>query len=324
MSLKITGKEKDTFSFDGSDPTPVGNAMGGTELQMKWLRETVDNDLLDKFQIIPTRVRDLDPDKPKILWVHDTANDPEVAHLRERHNCDVFDKLVFVSHWQKQQFEYFLGLPPSKSVVLRNAIHPIEFHEKPDDQINIIYHTTPHRGLNILLSVFQHLSDKYDNIHLDIYSSFKVYGWDHRDLDYQNLFDMADELPNVTNHGAVSNDEVREALQKAHIFAYPSIWPETSCIAMIEAMSARCVTVAPTFAALPETAANFAWMYPWHENLEAHASMFAATLDSAIHHIKEEQVGRNLNFQKAYFDQFYGWGQRSEEWTGFLRGMASQ
>ena len=36
------------------------NAMGGTELMMSRLHKNVDKELLDKFQIIPSRVRDLD------------------------------------------------------------------------------------------------------------------------------------------------------------------------------------------------------------------------------------------------------------------------
>ena len=41
----------------------------------------------------------------------------------------------------------------------------------------------------------------------------------------------------MTYHGFKPNDVVRKALSEAHIFAYPSIWVETSCISAIEAMS---------------------------------------------------------------------------------------
>lgn len=326
MSLNITGQEKDVFTFgeDEDEPTGAENAAGGTELMMKWLRENVDHDLLDDFQIIPTRVRKLDPDKKKLLWIHDTASDPEVQHLKQPGVLDQFDRLVYVSHWQRQQFEWFLDIPPSKGVVMKNAIYPIEKHTKSlDGKIHVIYHTTPHRGLNILLSVWTELCKTFDNIHLDIYSSFKVYGWDHRDLDYKNLFEIADEHPNITNHGAVSNDEIRKALQTAHIFAYPSIWPETSCIAMIEAMSAGCVTVCPTYGALPETAHEFAWMYPFHEDASSHAHMFAGTLASAIQNVQNDDFQNRLFNQKEFFNTFYSWDLRKGEWTGLLKGLSN-
>lgn len=316
MTLNITG---DTFSFN--EVAPTQNAMGGTELQMKWLRENVDNELIDKFQLIPTRIRGVDENKPSLLWLHDTADDPEVQHLKDPVSRAQFEKLIYVSYWQKQQFEDYLGIPPSKGVVMKNAIYPIPRHEKPTDQINIIYHTTPHRGLNLVLAAFDHLSKLHDNIHLDIYSSFKVYGWDHRDVDYQSLFDMADAHPNITNHGAVSNDEVRTALQKAHIFAYPSIWTETSCIAMIEAMSAGCLNICSSLGALPETTGNFAWMYPYQENLDVHVNMFTQGLDTAIRNVRNESVQNNLHMQMAYINMFHSWEFAKQSWTHFLQGM---
>ena len=47
------------------------NAMGGTELMMKRLHDSIDQDLLDRFQIIGSRVRELKEDKVRILWLHD-------------------------------------------------------------------------------------------------------------------------------------------------------------------------------------------------------------------------------------------------------------
>ena len=114
------------------------NAMGGTELMKYGLHERLPEELSSKFQFIPTRVREIDPDRIPILWVHDLAHDPEVKHLKDVSAEDLkFAKLVFVSYWQLQQFKDFLGIPYSKSIVMPNAIVPIEEHEKPDDVINI-------------------------------------------------------------------------------------------------------------------------------------------------------------------------------------------
>ena len=326
--LNVTGLDEantvnDIWSFN--EVSPTGNAMGGTELMMKWLQENVSVELLDKYQIIQSRVRKLE-DKPRVLWLHDTADDPESAHLANPESLDQFRRLVYVSNWQKQMYEWFHGIPPSKGVVLKNAIYPIEEHKKPGpkEPINIIYHTTPHRGLNVLLSAFDLISTKHTDVTLDVYSSFSIYGWDKKDEAFAPLFDYCNEHPQINYHGAVSNDEVREALKKAHIFAYPSIWPETSCISVLEAMSAKCVTVCPNYAALPETCANMAWTYDFHENHEIHAKLHANVLNAAIEHYWDSEVQNNLRFQKMYFDRFYSWEVRSQEWTNFLNSIMAQ
>lgn len=318
--LEITGISDDEFSFD---PAPTQNAMGGTELMMKWLRENVDHSLLDHFQIIPTRVRALE-DKPRVLWTHDTADDPECRHLAQPENREKFAKMVCVSDWQKEHFQRHLGIPPSFISVMKNAIYPIDLTgvDKPTDKIKLIYHTTPHRGLGILFHVFRKLAEQYDDIELDVYSSFKIYGWEQRDKEFEDLFNACKEHPRINYYGTVSNDEVREALKRAHVFAYPSIWPETSCISLIEAMSAKCYCVYPNFAALPETGAGFGLCYPYHEDVNEHVRTFYHALDAILINIRNGRIHPNYyELQKVYFDTMYGWNNRARDWESFLRYM---
>ena len=87
------------------------NAMGGTELMKYGLYERLPKDLLERFQIIPSRVRDIEPGLIPILWNHDLAGDPETLHLKDKKAEELkFAKLVFVSHWQLQQFKNYLNM----------------------------------------------------------------------------------------------------------------------------------------------------------------------------------------------------------------------
>ena len=301
------------------------DAMGGTELMKYALADKIDPELLEQFNIIPTRVLgDLPTDKKNILWIHDTHTDPEVQHLKDG-GWEKFDSLVFVSHQQQQMFNAYLGVPYSAGVVLQNAIEPLEMHVKPDAKecVNIIYHTTPHRGLELLIPIMVHIKEAMPDInwHLDVYSSFGVYGsnWEQRNKPYEQLFkDIADH-PNMTYHGYVSNEEVKKALHKAHIYALPSIWPETSCISMIEAMSARCMIVHSSLAALPETAANWTLMYDFTEDHNDHARRHALTLMDAMQIAQiDENMQERLDMQKAYTDGFYSWKVRVQQWQIFM------
>ena len=325
MPLKILDTAEDEFSLGPSEDGTYEEANGGTEMMRSQLYSRVDPDLLDKFQIICSRVRWIDPKKPTILWCHDTWDDPESQHLKEEERRARFEKFVFVSNYQLSTYNLALQVPYAQSFVMQNAIEPIELKDKNKDQIKLIYHTTPHRGLNVAVAAIMELAKNYgDKIHFDVFSSFEAYGWKERDKEFEDLFNNIKEHPQMTYHGYQPNEKVREALQEAHIFAYPSIWPETSCIAVIEAMSAGCQVVCPNYAALPETTANFATMYQWSEDIQFHANVFANMLNAAIQNHYDENTQRKLLYQKNYTDNFYNWDLRANQWTGFLQGLSNQ
>ena len=310
----IQPSENGTFEHIG--------AKGGTEQMFERLMKFLPKNVTDEFNIICSRVRSVDSKKKNILWLHDTWDDPESEHLKDTKSLERFAKLVFVSHYQQSTYNLGLGVPYSKGVVLQNAIDPIEAHEKPSGStINLIYHTTPHRGLELLVPVAEYMTRKGMDFHLDVYSSFKIYGWEQRDEPYKDLFNRCLRSPNITYHGYQPNSVIREALKKAHIYAYPNIWPETSAISVIEAMSAGCQVVCPNFAALPETCANFANMYGWDEDVNNHANLFAGVLFNSMNEQWSEGVQNKLKFQKMYFDNFYSWDYRKEQWRGFLNSL---
>jgi glycosyltransferase involved in cell wall biosynthesis len=284
------------------------------------LAASMPTELLSKFQIIPSRVRDLEPDKKAILWLHDLPGDPESQHLKDPELRKRFSKIVAVSDWQMQMYNMILGVPYKESVVIKNAIHPIEIKEKSyDGTVRIIYHTTPHRGLEILVPVFEKLCERYDNIELDVFSSFSIYGWEQRDEPYRELFERCKTHPKINYHGAVSNERIREELKRSHIFAYPSIWPETSCLAAIEAMSAKNIVVCPNYAALPETCAGFANMYQWSEDSNEHANRFYQVMVATIEELTKKGLDENrLSFQKNYYDNVYSWEVRKDQWGALL------
>lgn len=294
------------------------DSMGGTERMTLELATRADKELLTEFQIVSSRVRDLQEDKIRIFWCHDLPGDPESAFLKDKNKHDLFHMYVFVSNWQMQGYMQEYGLPWSKCVVMKNAIEPIPDHEKPDpkEQLNFIYTSTPHRGLGILVPVFDALAQKHPNIHLDVYSSFKIYGWEERDEQYKELFEQIKQHPNMSYHGTQTNESVRAALCKAHVFAYPSIWAETSCLSLIEGMSAGLLCVHSNYAALPETSAGWTSMYQMHEDINFHAGAFYNVMLGAIDNY-ETKSGFQQGM-KTYTDIMYGWDWRIIEWNALL------
>lgn len=323
MALTIVDDtELQAASSDMQEDGTYGKAQGGTELMNKALYERVDNSLLEKFFIIKSRVRKLDKEKKNIYWLHDLWSDPEVQKLKDPNYRKNFAKLVFVSNWQLQTYNLTLGVPYNESIVMKNAIDPIEWHEKKEDQIRVIYHTTPHRGLELLVPAFQAIANKYGKkVHLDVYSSFEAYGWKERDEPYLDMFAAIQEHENMTYHGFQPNHVIRDALKESHIYGYPCIWQETSGISVIEAMSAGCEVICPNLAALPETTGGFATMYQYSENPNHHANVFAQILDASIQRRFDDQTKKKLDHAKNYVDAFYNWDVRAAEWTGLLQAL---
>ena len=321
--LKIDFSEEEQSQEILNPDTP--KAMGGTELIQKWLFSRLDPELKDFYQWIASRKRTLE-DKPRLFWVHDLAQDPEVEFLKDHKNMLDFEKIIFVSHWQQYQYGVYLGVPYDRGVVIQHAIEPIPTHEKPKDKVNCVYFSTPHRGLELLLEAWTLMKDKYaseavDAAELNIFSSFKIYDRPHMDEQFRHVYQKAKDMPQVNYSGSVSNDEIRSNLENMHILAYPSTYMETACITALEAMSAKCLCVLPNLGALAETCANFAWMYNYEPNPDRHVQVHAHILSKAIDNYWADETQSLLNVQKNYFDIFYNWDLRINQWNSFLKGM---
>lgn len=298
------------------------NALGGTELMKQRLLDVVPSSVLDKFQIFFSRVEEpFDETKLRILYCHDLPMDPASQILADG-GWKAFHKIVFVSNWQMQNYIGHFNIPWSKCVVIKNAIEPLPLHKKPKDgPIRIAYWSTPHRGLELLVPAFSAIAERRDNVVLDIYSSFNLYGWPERDEPFKKVFQECEDHPKINYYGSIPNEELRKNLEESHIFAYPSIWPETSCLCLIEAMSAGLACVHSNLAALPETAMNRTFMYPFKENPNEHATNFATFLDLIIANYWSDSIQNQLELQKIVADETFNLNQFAISWNGLTNQL---
>lgn len=298
---------------------------GGTEQTKRMVAAHLPTGLIDDFQIICSRVRKIEEDKIRVYWLHDLPHDPETNHLKNSSSRDRFHKLVFCGHWQYNQYLNALNIPSTdKCAVIDTPIVPIAPFTKSTDEVRLIYTSTPQRGLALLVPVFIELAKKYPNIKLDLFSSFSIYGWDQADEQYKELFDACRSHPQINYHGSQPNEVVREYLQRAHIFAYPSIWQECNSRSLIEAMSAGCLCIHPNLAGLSDTSGGITSMYQFIQDPNAHASHFYALLDQAIPLVHNENTLSYLRFVKQYTDIRFNINNIAQQWTGLLQNLKMQ
>lgn len=301
---------------------------GGTELQVELLEKYSDKKLLDQVQIttsVPEKIP-LHPTKPNILWQQNSYDQANlVPWFKDKDNHKKYDWYVFNSHWCYEKFRMMFDVPTHKCLVIKNAIDKIEprkLDHKVGDPIKLIYTSTPWRGLNVLLAAMQLVKNK--QVHLDVYSSTQVYGnqfKDANDAPYKGLYEQAGGLINVSYVGYKPNEFIKENLKNYHMFAYPNIWEETSCIAAIEAMAAGLYTIVTDYGALFETCAEYAVYVPFEKDYIRLAHTFAQVIDSAANQIHQDNVKGHLQSQIDYTNRFYSWDLRANVWNRFLQGV---
>jgi UDP-glucose:(glucosyl)LPS alpha-1,2-glucosyltransferase len=311
----------------------VSPARGGTELILANLKLAFP-DLCDKVQIICSRPQQavMDLTKPRILWLQDLPQDPASQCLRDATYRSQFNKIVFVSHWQQQQYQMALGIPFHDGVVIKNAVprltptfpkarfYPAHENgtELPSGKLRFLYTSTPHRGLAIVAAAADALVKERQDWELHIYSSLKTYGWDEADKQFEPLYEALRKNPCVTYHGSGTNDEVRQACLDAHIFLYPSIYAETSCMSIQEAMMAGCLAITTNFGALPETCAEWAWMFPIDEHAEVICQRTHLFMRDALNLYDDPKTQTILRAQSDYYQRFWAFENRLPLWKAVL------
>lgn len=301
----------------------MSKLLGGTELQLKMLKDSLDPDLYNKFNFYTKEGVTKNIRGKNILYAHETVEEGRFQFLSNPNYREDYAHLVFVSNYQFNGYNKMLGVPYKGSSVLENAIEifPNEVLDKPKGKIKLIYTPMINRGLELLVPVFNYLAGSmpdYD-MELDVYSSFKLYGWEQRDKPYEKLIEACKDHPKINYHGSVPNDVVRKALTEAHIFVYPSIYEETSCRTLMEAMSAGCVCIHPNKGALVETAGGLTTMYPFTEDAQEHCNRLASILMYAIQNYAS--VSQNIRNMKFLADQRFNWELRKLQWESLLTSL---
>lgn len=308
------------------DSSAVFSAKGGTELLKEGLEKHTNFKEYDNINLlISTPNQDkVRYTKKNALWQHLNYIDESLAPMKDPAFMKAINATVYVSHWQLEKFRYLFQVPLHNAYVIRNAIEPIEFKPKSKDgKLKLIYTSTPFRGLSILLDVFQMLDR--DDIELEVYSSTAIYSSGYQaaygDL-YKDLFDRAKSMKNVNYHGYADNKDIHKALQEAHILAYPSIFEETACLAMIEAGAAGCSLVTTDLGALPETGSMYANMMTIKSDEKDIKVAYAQHLNQAINDYWDKSNQEMLKEQSDFYNKFYSWERRAKEWNKFFEEIS--
>ncbi len=277
-------------------------------------------------------LRRLAPATALIYWTGHALDQPAVMPLRDPAERAAYDGFAFVSDWQRRQYVHYFGIDREKAAVLRNGIGPA-FQDLFAEGESIraaktrppvlAYTSTPYRGLDLLLEAFPAVRRAVPGVTLKVFSGMSVYqvpeaedpsrfGW---------LYQRCRETEGVEYLGSRPQEELAAALRAAAVLAYPNSYPETSCIAVLEALAAGCAVVTSRRGALPETAAGFARLVPADDDRPAYVEQFAAATLQALADwtgAEDAAAESQLAAQVAHVRRAHAWPVLAAEWVGWL------
>ncbi len=206
------------------------------------------------FYTMPVRA------KQRALWTGDAGDQYMNFGIGDRRVARLVNPLLLVSNWQKQHLSAVSGYPEVQTRVIYNGVHTEWFTTVAPERKakRLIFTSSPYRGLALTVPIYEKLLTLHPDAEFHVYAGLAVYDRDRPfegplQQEFAQIRARLETLPNCQVFGNVTQLELSEALKQASIFLYPSIFPETSCIAALEAQAAGCVPVVSDFAALPET-----------------------------------------------------------------------
>lgn len=198
--------------------------------------------------------------RTRFLWLHDTDCG---ERLTERRASQASHVLV-LSEWHKNHVQAMYPFLTEKLVVTQNGIDNDRFDPSGEKQPIVVYTSSPDRGLDVLLDEWPKIKERVPKAELHhayapVY--FEIASKDpHLGPFAKAVQQKSAELPDVFDHGSLTQAQLADLFNNASVWAYPS-WNtphsapfyEVSCITALEAQAAGLVCVAPRRGALPET-----------------------------------------------------------------------
>lgn len=276
------------------------NEISKTELDVLILQNTPD---------FGSQLRKIISTKTKLIfWSQHASNQPAVASLQDLALQEVFDKIVLISDWQARDYEVNFGI--NNAVILRNAISPgFENLDGQKTPWSMAYTSTPFRGLSLLPEIFSLMKEKEKRVILKIFSSMKVYQAEKDE--YVGIYEELRKIEEVEYVGSLSQRDLAAQMKDIAILAYPNTFPETSCIAVMEAMAAGCQIVTSNLGALPETTAGFGRLVDITNKNQY--------VDDFVRELLRPIDQRKISEQVKFVNENYTWKVIALEWERMLQ-----
>lgn len=171
------------------------------------------------------------------------------------------------------------------------------------------------RGLNVLLSMWPEIKEKYEDAELHI-----AYGWDLYDvatvgnaerIEWKKRMVSLMEQNGIIHHGRVGKSELQKIRKECGILPYTSDFTEIFCITAMEAQLDGCVPITPDIAALGEYTTGRVIIKGDIYNSETKKNYLA----SLLYLMGDEKEWKKLQKEGIEYAKKFTWDKIASKWV---------
>jgi glycosyltransferase involved in cell wall biosynthesis len=251
--------------------------------------------------------------KKNYVMIHDVFL---ILNNRTQHQVelDKVDKYLCLSHRHKKFVSEYHKIPEDKILVTSNGLDLTRFEKKlPKNPYRLIYSSSPDRGLDNLLILFDKVKEHIPELELHVYYGFENF----KDQNYVKL--MLEEIKkreDVHYHGRVGQDVLAEEFQKSNIWAYSTNFEETFSISALEAMAAGAIVLSSHYWGLIDTVKDSGILLPMHDNRNTCRTpeYHEKWVKECVNIIKNKEYAehyRNLGYERV---KKFTWEHVAKQW----------
>ena len=231
----------------------------------------------------------------RAIWLHDLPQP----------NMDIGFKahlVVMISEFQLGAYNLeFRDGSKSRAVIIGDGVEQSLVNNIAKQERNeniLLWVSNPDRGLALAAHIFnKHIHPRWPELEFHIYGRHQVYGWDKSQE--EPFMPRRNEMDNIFLHDSLARPSLFKAISRAWAIFYPTFWPETFCMATLEAQALGTPVIASPFAALNETVKGGVLSYDFL---------------NAISQLRNPQRWKKLSLAGVQFAQECTWDKRAEQW----------
>ena len=258
--------------------------------------------------------------KAGYVWLHDVQYENQWNELA----LQKYNKIIVLSEAHRKNVEF---IPDDKIWISRNGLDPSFFepHKLENDPHRLIYASCPSRGLVMLLHFWDDIRAMFPEAQLDVFYGFNDNFKESmkRSEFFRSVYEnvMRDiNKPGVNWHGMVDQNTLGDAFSRAGIWAYPTNFPEISCITAMQAQATGSIPVCTGYWALSETVKHGVVSGGPFDSIDTDNDLQSRWFDSVTSLMKNPALQEDIRKDMVpWARKELLWSQVAKEWDSQFR-----